>query len=136
MEGYSPSDSTSESSDATGVGQPQAREACIVVTIVDGMRNANCRGAAANVRPMLERASLGKFKLYGPLLNSHRSTLYPAPFDQFGATSQDVHALVAALAQRQAANSADGTTRRAALTRAQCISRCRQALSMTLQHCI
>jgi hypothetical protein len=50
-----------------------------------------------------------------------------------GATSPDVHALVAALAQRPAANSADCTTRRAALTRAQCISRCHQALLMALQ---
>ena len=66
--------------------------------------------------------------------DSRRSTLYPAPLDQFGALSSELHALVAALAQRQAQRSADGTTRRAALTRAQCISRARQALSIAPQH--
>ena len=43
-----------------------------------------------------------------------------------------MHVLVAALAQRQASNSAAGTAA-GGLTRARCISRCRQALSVALQ---
>jgi hypothetical protein len=114
-------------------GGGKRREACIDVTIVDGTRDDNCRRAAEDIRPILVDASLAKYKTYSPLLDSSRSTLYPAPCDQFGAASSEVHDLLGALSQRQAQNSADGTTRRAALTRAQCMSRCRQALSMALQ---
>ena len=74
-----------------------ARDACIDVTIVDGTRDVHCEAAAKDIGTVLMKASLEKFKTYGPLLDRRRSTLYPAAIDQFGAMCAEVHSLYASL---------------------------------------
>ena len=100
------------------------------MTVVDCTTAPRRRRAAADTDAVLEAAALDRFKLYGPLLNAAHSTLYPAPFCQYGATTRLVHALIGVFAARHAEESGGS------LSRAQCVSRWRQGLSVSLQRAI
>lgn len=112
-----------------------ARDACIDVTIVDGTQDALCVRASQDINTALEKASLAKHNRYGPLLDSRRSTLYPAAFDQFGAACAEVHSLLRVFAAHPGRGAAPAEpAQRGAFARR--FSRFRQSLSVCLQRSI
>jgi hypothetical protein len=117
---------------AQRLGGGLAVAVCLDVTIRDGTCPTYRREAAADISAGLRAASLNKIKTYvdSGALDPATTTLFSVALDQFGAASQDAHAVVRALAVRQAQFS-DGL-----YTVAACVARWRQKLSVVLQRSI
>jgi hypothetical protein len=105
---------------------------CLDVTISDGTCATYRAAASRDVKTQLDAASMRKIKtyVYSGALAPATTTLFSLALDQFGAASADTHAIVRALAVRQAQHG-DGS-----LTVASCIARWQQKLSVILQRSI
>jgi hypothetical protein len=105
---------------------------CLDVTISDGTCATYRDRASRDVKAQLLAASARKIKTYvnTGALSPATTTLFSLALDQFGAASADTHAIVRALAVRQARRSGGS------LTVASCIARWRQKLSVVLQRSI
>ena len=96
---------------------------------MDGTCLTHRTQASKSTEALLAKGSLVKFTTYctSGALDPAQYTLYPVVFEQFGAASSDVHALVRVFARRQA-DMSNGQLRFS-----WCVAHWRQLLSVALQ---